>query len=100
MQRQIQCLVGGVLLFACAFLLLDPGVRAREEKKEKPKYTTVEKLTEKGYTEKIADTKVSFDMVPIPAGTFMMGSAKDEEGRKDDEGPAHPVEVKGFWMGK
>jgi formylglycine-generating enzyme required for sulfatase activity len=51
------------------------------------------------YTEKINDD-VSFDMVPIPGGTFVMGSPKDEKGRKDDEGPQHLVEIRPFWMGK
>jgi formylglycine-generating enzyme required for sulfatase activity len=39
-------------------------------------------------------------MVPIPGGTFLMGSPKDEKDRGDDEGPQHPVELKPFWMGK
>ena len=43
---------------------------------------------------------VSFDMVPIPGGTYLMGSPSGEKGRKDDEGPQHPVTIKPFWMGK
>lgn len=35
----------------------------------------------------------------ILPGSFMMGSPKDEEGRFDDEGPQHAVELtKGFWL--
>jgi formylglycine-generating enzyme required for sulfatase activity len=60
----------------------------------------VPKVEFKLYTEKIADTDVSFEMIPIPAGTFEMGSPKDEKGRGDDEGPQHPVQIKAFWMGK
>ncbi len=52
------------------------------------------------YTEKIADSDVTFDMVPIPAGTFTMGSPESEKGRGKDEGPQHPVELKAFWMAK
>ena len=37
-------------------------------------------------------------MVPIPAGTFMMGSPEDEEGRDDDEGPQHSVTLAAFEM--
>ena len=33
------------------------------------------------------------EMVVIPAGSFMMGSPESEEGRYDDEGPAHRVEI-------
>ena len=32
-------------------------------------------------------------MVVIPAGSFMMGSPESEEGRDDDEGPEHQVEI-------
>ena len=33
------------------------------------------------------------EMVVIPAGSFMMGSPESEEGRIDNEGPVHPVEI-------
>jgi formylglycine-generating enzyme required for sulfatase activity len=40
-------------------------------------------------------------MVPIPAGTFVMGSPDDEEGRGRGEGPQTTVTIsKPFWMGK
>ena len=32
-------------------------------------------------------------MVVVPAGSFMMGSPESEEGRDDDEGPEHRVEI-------
>jgi formylglycine-generating enzyme required for sulfatase activity len=51
------------------------------------------------YTESIPNTKVVFEMVPIPAGTFTMGSPSSEAGRSDDEGPAHPVTLKAFYIG-
>jgi formylglycine-generating enzyme required for sulfatase activity len=54
----------------------------------------------KPYTQKIPGTEVSFDMVPIPGGTFVMGSPDAEPGRSPDEGPQHPVELRPFWMGK
>ena len=52
------------------------------------------------YTQKIADTDVTFDMVPIPGGTFKMGSPENEKGRSEHEGPQFTAEVKPFWMGK
>lgn len=54
----------------------------------------------KPYTEPIAGTVVKFDMVPIPGGTFILGSPAGEKGRGDDEGPQREVEIKPFWMGK
>ena len=32
--------------------------------------------------------------------SYMMGSPAGEKGRKEDEGPQHPVKVRPFWMGK
>ena len=41
------------------------------------------------------------EMVVVPAGSFMMGSAPDEEGRDNDEGPVHRVTIeKPFAVGK
>lgn len=66
----------------------------------------------KPYTEKIAGTDITFDMVPIKSGTFMMGATEDELdefGVDADEylgvdnaaeGPQREVKVDAFWMGK
>lgn len=54
----------------------------------------------KPYTKFIPGMDVKFEMVPIPGGTFTMGSPKDEEGRYDDEGPQRKVKIEPFWMGK
>lgn len=51
------------------------------------------------YQQKITDTPLSFDMVPIPAGEFMMGSAPDDQHANKDETPLHKVSVDAFWMG-
>ncbi|MDO4583734.1 MAG: formylglycine-generating enzyme family protein [Planctomycetia bacterium] len=66
----------------------------------------------KEYTEVIDGTEITFDMVPIPGGTFKMG-ATDEEleeyGVEADEylaidnvaeTPQHEVQISPFWMGK
>src|SRR6478672_7359853 len=52
------------------------------------------------YTEKVPGTDASFDMVPIPAGTFMMGSPPTEANRNPDEGPQFKVQLPAFWMAK
>ena len=64
------------------------------------KLPIVEKVTEKAYTEKIPNSSVSFDMVPIPGGTYLMGSPATEPGHQPDESPQHPVTIKPLWMGK
>jgi formylglycine-generating enzyme required for sulfatase activity len=52
------------------------------------------------YTDTIAGSKVTFDMVPLPGGSFKMGSPPREKARKPDEGPQHEVTVRPFFMGK
>jgi formylglycine-generating enzyme required for sulfatase activity len=52
------------------------------------------------YVEKIPGTSITFEMVAIPGGTYLMGSPENEPGRQPDEGPQHPVTVGPFWMGK
>jgi formylglycine-generating enzyme required for sulfatase activity len=54
----------------------------------------------KPYTQEIAGTDLKFDMVPIPGGTFTMGSPSTEEKRRPDEGPQVSVQIAPFWMGK
>ena len=54
----------------------------------------------KPYTNTIPGTRVTFSMVPIPAGEFVMGSPDSEANRKPDEGPQHKVKISPFWMGQ
>src|SRR6186997_1694885 len=67
-----------------------------------PKYPTIDPLNHKPYTEIIErdGVKANFEMLPIPSGSFLMGSPASEKGRKDAEGPQHPVAIKPYWMGK
>ncbi len=52
------------------------------------------------YTETIPDTKVSFEMVPLRAGAFTMGSPESEPGHQPDESPERQVTLPAFYMGK
>jgi formylglycine-generating enzyme required for sulfatase activity len=52
------------------------------------------------FEEKIPGTDAKFKMVPIPGGTFTMGSPDSEKDRKDDEGPQHEVQVDPFFFGE
>jgi formylglycine-generating enzyme required for sulfatase activity len=36
---------------------------------------------------------IGMDLVRLPPGRYTMGSPESEEGRRDDEGPAHPVVI-------
>lgn len=54
----------------------------------------------KAYIDRLPGTDVTFKMIPIPAGEFLMGSPETEKHRKADEGPQHKVQVDAFWMGE
>ena len=43
---------------------------------------------------------ISFEMVFVEGGTFMMGSDSDDQDAYEDEQPRHPVELSSFWIGK
>ena len=51
------------------------------------------------YTNTIPGTNVTFRMVPIHGGEFLMGSPENESGRHADEGPRRRVGIEPFWMG-
>ena len=52
------------------------------------------------YTVTIPGSEVTFEMIPVPGGEFLMGSPEGEEGHRKDEGPQVKVTVDPFWMGK
>jgi formylglycine-generating enzyme required for sulfatase activity len=52
------------------------------------------------YDETIPGTSVTFRMIPVPGGTFRMGSPDGEADRTSDEGPPVEVRVEPFWMGR
>ena len=52
----------------------------------------------KPYAETITGSEITFKMLPIRGGKFVMGSPDDEEGREDSEGPQVEVEIAPFWI--
>nr|WP_315818257.1 SUMF1/EgtB/PvdO family nonheme iron enzyme [Paraflavitalea speifideiaquila] len=52
------------------------------------------------YETTIPGSAISFKMLPIPEGQFLMGSPAKEPGRKGDEGPQKNVKLSAFWMGR
>ena len=72
------------------------AMRAEEERKRKE----AEVLTHPGRVFRDCED-VCPEMVVVPAGKFLMGSPKNEEGRYDDEGPQRTVTIaKPFAVGK
>jgi formylglycine-generating enzyme required for sulfatase activity len=52
------------------------------------------------YETTIPGTAVTFKMLPVPEGQFLMGSTDKEPGRLADEGPQKNVKLSAFWMGR
>ena len=99
-RRPACCLVAITLLSAVSWLLGD-GVLADAGPKVSLGLVATSASTGAAferYTQKIPETELTFDMVPIPGGKFLMGSPESEEGRVEDEGPQVEVEIKPFWM--
>ncbi|HOP59742.1 MAG TPA: SUMF1/EgtB/PvdO family nonheme iron enzyme [Bacteroidales bacterium] len=67
---------------------------------EPPFEAAAEVDTFESFTETLPGTRVSFDMVALPGGTFKMGSHEDEPLRDADEGPVRDVTVSPFWIAK
>ena len=51
----------------------------------------------KKYTDALGGTDVSFDMVPIPGGEYLMGSPEGEPGRGEDESPTGEIAEQGTY---
>ncbi|MFN8340592.1 MAG: SUMF1/EgtB/PvdO family nonheme iron enzyme [Cyclobacteriaceae bacterium] len=69
--------------FLCALLFIPGGLLAQ---------------VPKTYDQSLQGSALSFRMVGIPAGKFLMGSPVDERHREEDEGPQKEVQVSAFWM--
>jgi formylglycine-generating enzyme required for sulfatase activity len=52
------------------------------------------------FTEYIPGSAVSFEMVAIPGGSFLMGSPENEPFRNEDEGPQVEVSLSPFFMAR
>jgi formylglycine-generating enzyme required for sulfatase activity len=50
------------------------------------------------YDEVVPRTEVTFRMIPIPGGEFIMGTPPDEKGRQPSESPQVRVSLDPFWM--
>ena len=66
------------------------GVRDVAAQPPKASPPAAKEAAGKAYVEAIAGTELTFRMVPIPGGTFTMGSPAGEAKRAEDEGPQNP----------
>jgi formylglycine-generating enzyme required for sulfatase activity len=81
----------------------------REEQQRKEKETAAAEEAARQFAENVRNKKpislplsgdVSLELLPVPTGSFMMGSPADEPGRYNDE-TRHEVTIsKPYWMGK
>ena len=85
--------IAGILCFSAAAIGNSSGVDGTT-----PRETGVSSEEMKPYVETIPGANVKFEMVPIPAGSFPMGSPANESGRGIDEGAQHRVTIRPFWI--
>jgi len=52
------------------------------------------------YSDTIPGSDITFEMIPIPGGTFLMGSSSDDTDHQADEGPQVEITVPPLWVGK
>lgn len=79
-----------MIRFSCfAFLLYSTAIFAQSNSTDfKP------------YLQPITGSSQNFKMVPIPAGSFIIGSSATELKRNADEGPQKKIFLSAFWMGE
>jgi len=85
-------IVSLVLLSAAALAQTDEAERANVRRISDRVHAAARKSSGR-YRVTIPNTTVSYDMVPVPAGEFTMGSTL-----KKDEQPPHKVRLDAFWM--
>ena len=78
-----------VVLTACLAVLIFAGAIV-SQKNNPARYTETITAIDRG--------ELSFDMVLIPGGKFMMGSPLAEQGRAEHEGPQHEVQIHPFYL--
>ena len=99
----------GVLLALLILLSMTKPAFGQGAGRETPKPSTTKppasksaprKLTTRSTSRTFRPTNPHIQLVTIAPGSFMMGSPSGENGRDDDEGPQHRVNVRGFYLGK
>ena len=86
LSRKLMCIIA-VLVYIVGMMAAGTGAAPKKLPK---KYA--ETITTK------SNEKISFEMVLIPGGSFLMGSPADEAGREEHEGPQHKVRLDSFYL--
>ena len=89
-----------LLSLNCHFLFADEVAGLVKEKPASGQFVKTAHGYMVPYTVKLPNSDVSFEMIPVPGGTFKLGSPAEEKGREDVEGPQVEVEVAPFWIAK
>src|SRR5262245_29273468 len=95
MKRTLNSLLLLVSILCCLSPLWLPSSAAPA-----PALPRIDRVEHRSYLERVPGTGITFEMIAIPGGAYLMGSPPGEKGRRDDEGPQHPVAVRPFWMCK
>lgn len=91
-------------LLALALMLLPIGSSLAQDVASPPltvkdsQASTPEEM--KVYRELIEHTEAKIEMIPIPGGSFLMGSPDSESDREEFEGPQQSLSISPFWMSK
>ena len=91
MSRVVMYIAMVVICLGAVMAADSPASQDKPQRGRLPKKYT-ETITTKG------GESLSFDMVIIPGGSFLMGSPVGEIGRGDDEGPQHKVHLDPFYL--
>src|SRR5690606_25964441 len=52
----------------------------------------------RSFQQTIPGSTVTFKMVPIPSGSFLIGSSETDKLRQEDEGPQKKITLSAFWI--
>ena len=88
-------------LFLCALLIAPLFAFAQKEKSNRNEGSFKSKLTLSQATQTFTVNELSFEMVYIAEGSFIMGCTEEQSTDcKSDEKPSHLVNLDAYYMGK
>jgi formylglycine-generating enzyme required for sulfatase activity len=97
--RGLPLMLLGLAVLAVLLIAQAAALRLPDREPALAEAEAIDAASMKPYRERLAGTDVGFDMVPIPGGTFLIGSPESEAGRQTHEGPQSERTVEPFWMG-